>query len=291
MSDKTGISWTNSTWNPVTGCTKVSPGCDNCYAETFAERFRGTPDHHFEHGFDVTMRPDRLDQVIRWRRPRLVFVNSMSDLFHASVSDAYIDRVFAAMLVAEQHTFQVLTKRPERMRRYFSKVKERSHEIVRAAFSLSLWKNPDDLADILADRLSKPLHEAAPNMWLGVSIESNPYAWRADMLRDVDAARLFLSVEPMLGAVDEVNLTNIDWVIVGGESGFNARGMELTWARDLRDRCAALEVPFFFKQLGSVLARQLGVKGKGESLDDIPTDLRFREMPNGPTMNGVLLST
>jgi len=225
----TAIEWTDEVWNPITGCTKVSPGCDHCYAETFAERFRGTTGHHFENGFDLTLRPGALWKPERWKKPRRVFVNSMSDLFHRDVPDEFIQRVFLHMGCTPRHTFQVLTKRPERMRRL--------------APSFNHWKR--------GLNTDTPAEGIYPNIWLGVSIESNDYAWRADMLRQTPAAIRFLSIEPMLGPIDRVDLTAIDWVILGGESGRSARPMHTQWVRDVRDRCLAASVPFFFKQHGA----------------------------------------
>lgn len=247
MSDNSKIEWTDATWNPVTGCTKVSPGCDHCYAETFAERFRGTPGHYFENGFDVQLRPDKLDQPLEWRKPRRIFVNSMSDLFHDQVPDKYIAQVFAIMAAAPQHTFQVLTKRHGRMRSLLS-----SSAFVRRC--APIW----------------PL----PNVWLGVSVENQQWAdIRIPALLDTPAAVRFLSCEPLLGPVDlgladlcpdclglggwpchtdgyHYKRPGIDWVIVGGESGRGARPMHPEWARQLRDQCQAVGVPFLFKQWG-----------------------------------------
>lgn len=214
MSDNSTIEWTEATWNPVTGCSKVSPGCAHCYAETFAERFRGVPNHPYEQGFDLKLWPDRLDLPLRWRRPRLVFVNSMSDLFHPEVPDSYIQQVFETMRVAERHTFQLLTKRPER-------------------------------AALLAEDLPWPA-----NIWVGTSIENQRFAWRADELRRVPANVRFLSCEPLLGPLT-LNMADIQWVIVGGESGAGARPMRVQWARDIRDQCIRVDVPFFFKQWGA----------------------------------------
>lgn len=216
MADNSAIEWTDATWNPVTGCTKVSPGCDHCYAETFAERWRGVKGHPFESGFDLQLRPDRLQTPLSWKRPRRIFVNSMSDLFHRDVPDYFVAQVFDTMARAYWHTFQVLTKRPERMRRL-----------------LRRW----------------PWCEA-PNVWLGVSVESVGFAWRVDMLRETPAAVRFLSIEPMLGPVRGLAFNNIDWVIVGGESGPGARPMNPAWAIDVRDQCTAAGVAFFFKQWG-----------------------------------------
>ena len=216
MALTTKIEWTNITWNPVTGCTEVSPGCDHCYARRFAERFRGVAGHYFEHGFDVTLRPSKLEEPKKWKRPRRVFVNSMSDLFHRDVSDLYIDQIFDVMESQSHHTFQVLTKRPERMKRYAIR---RHHR-----------------------------RRIAPNIWLGTSVESNDYAWRARMLAETPAHLRFLSVEPMIGPIDLVVLEGVGWVIAGGESGPGQRPMDVKWVRELRDRCVAGGIPFFFKQ-------------------------------------------
>jgi len=210
------IEWTEATWNPVTGCTKVSPGCDNCYAEAFSERFRNVPGHYFAGGFALQLRPKMLALPKRWRRPRKIFVNSMSDLFHAAVPDEYIDEVFACIEHVDHHVYQLLTKRPERMRRY-----------MRRRYGSA----------------SAPAH-----LWLGVSVENNDYAWRVDMLREINVPVRFLSIEPLLGPVDRVGLTGIGWVIVGGESGPRRRSVDVDWIRDLRDRCVTAGIPFFFKQ-------------------------------------------
>jgi len=235
MANTSTIEWTNATWNPVSGCERVSPGCDRCYALRFAERFRGVPGHYYGSGFDVELRPGMLERPGTWRDPKLVFVNSMGDLFHRDVPDGYIDRVFEQMERHGRHTYQLLTKRPERMRRY-----------LKSRYGSSLL--PEQI-------------------WPGVSVESNAYAWRADMLREVNAQTRFLSVEPMLGPIDEVDLRDVGWVIVGGESGWGYRSMEGDWARDVRDRCSALGIPFFFKQWHK--------RGTGRSLDGRTWD----EMP------------
>jgi protein gp37 len=210
------IEWTDASWNPTTGCTKVSPGCDNCYAERFAERWRGVPGNYFTTGFDLELRPNMLDRPATWRGRRLIFVNSMSDLFHVDVPDEYIDRVFDRMEAIDRHTYQLLTKRPERLRRYAAK-RYRARPV--------------------------PAH-----IWFGVSVESNQYAWRVDMLREVAAPVRFLSVEPMIGPVDQVNFEGISWIIVGGESGPRKRPIDPAWVREVRDRCLALDIAFFFKQ-------------------------------------------
>jgi protein gp37 len=250
MSDKTGIEWTDATWNPVTGCTKVSPGCDNCYAETLAERFRGTPGHYYEHGFDVQLRTDKLDQPLRWRRPRRVFVNSMSDLFHDDIPDDYIAQVFTVMAMADQHTFQVLTKRHGRMRSLLNGPLE-------GMVSQNLVAASDDDGVLSFDW---PL----PNVWLGVSAENQRWAnTRINALVNTPAAVRFVSAEPLLGPIEYDEFPAVDWVIVGGESGRGARPMDADWARSLRDQCAEVGVAFHFKQAGAVLAREWGGTGKG----------------------------
>jgi protein gp37 len=263
MSDRSTIEWTDATWNPVTGCTEVSPGCDHCYAKTFAERWRGIPGHHFEQGFDLTLRPEALAKPLSWRKPRRIFVNSMSDLFHRDVPDSYIDGVFAVMGASSAHTFQVLTKRPERMRRYLRDVTTR-----RMLLALEWLGNSFD--GRFVNRLVVPGTMPYPNVWLGVSIESVDYAWRSDMLRETPAAVRFLSCEPLLGHLPVIALRDMDWIIVGGESGRGNRPMELQWARDIRDDCKAMSIPFFFKQVGAFRPTD----------DMIPDDLRIREYPS-----------
>jgi protein gp37 len=226
MADNSAIEWTNATWNPVTGCTKIGPGCDHCYAERFAERFRGVPGHPYEPGFDLTLRPARLDQPARWRRPRMIFVNSMSDLFHKHVPFTYVDQVFESMEKADQHTYQVLTKRSSRLRSYVnSRYDER--------------KVPD-------------------HIWLGVSIEDRQRLSRLEQLRQTRAAIRFLSLEPLLEPLGRLDLDGIHWVIVGGESGPGARPMEGAWVRQVRDQCLAAAVAFFFKQWGGFKPKSQG---------------------------------
>lgn len=263
MGDKTGIEWTDATWNPVTGCDKVSPGCDHCYAETFAERWRGTERHYFENGFDVQLRPDKLALPLRWTKPRKVFVNSMSDLFHDKVPDEYIARVFSVMASAGQHTFQLLTKRHGRMRSLMTS--DAFRELVFKCQALELP------GDVMGD------YWPLPNVWLGVSAEDQKRAeLRIPFLMDTPAAVRFVSLEPLLARVDlwpswlhpvmrepspenhalgrRIGKANgvglIDWVIVGGESGPGARPMHPDWARSLRDQCVAAGVPLLFKQWG-----------------------------------------
>jgi protein gp37 len=224
---KTAIEWTEATWNPVTGCTQVSPGCAHCYAKTFAQRFQGVQGHPYEQGFALKLWPERLDLPLRWRRPRMIFVNSMSDLFHDDVPFPFVQRVFQTMGQAQHHVFQVLTKRHER------------------------------LAE-LAPMLPWP-----GNVWMGVSIENKRWTLRADYLRTVPAAVRFVSAEPLLGPLDTLDLTQIDWLIVGGESGPRHRPVNVEWVRNLRDRCTEEGVAFFFKQWGGRTS-----KARGRVLDD-----------------------
>ena len=237
---KTSIEWTDETWNPVTGCDKVSAGCRHCYAERIAERFRGTA--AFPGGFDLQLRPERLEQPLRWRKPRTVFVNSMSDLFHEGVPDAFIRRVFEVMAQADRHRFQVLTKRHRRL-------------------------------EALAPELTW-----LGNVWMGVSVESSRWLSRVKALRTVPAAVRFLSCEPLLGPLN-LDLDGIDWVIAGGESGPGARPMQPAWPLAIRDQCLASRVPFFFKQWGAFGAdgRRVGRKRAGRRLEGRTWD----EMPFG----------
>jgi protein gp37 len=238
MSDRSAIEWTDATWNPVRGCTKITPGCAHCYAETFAERFRGVPGHPYERGFDLRLVPEKLDEPLRWRRPRMIFVNSMSDLFHKDVPDDYIVDVAGVMERADWHTFQVLTKRSDRLR------------------------------DLLATKLS--FVATARHIWWGVSVENQKHGLpRIANLQSVPAAVRFLSIEPLLEPLGHLDLSGIAWVIVGGESGPNARPMQPTWVREIRDQCLTASVPFFFKQWGAhdVRGRRVGKKVAGRRLD------------------------
>ncbi|MFD0710596.1 DUF5131 family protein [Paenibacillus sp. GCM10027626] len=280
MSDKTKIEWTDATWNPVTGCSKVSEGCRNCYAKSFTERFEGTLGHYFETGFKVTLRPEKLDQPIRWQRPRRIFVNSMSDLFHKDVPDDYIDKVFAVMALAPRHTFQVLTKRPERMKNYLQGLETRGPAAVLSHAAELL--TGDELANYYVHNRNKCGATDKPgwplkNVWLGVSVENQKAAdERIPLLLQTPAAVRFLSCEPLLGPVNlsmwlmtpgwvptyydpdnihgypdaEPTNEHIQWVITGGESGPGARPMHPDWARSLRDQCQAAGVAFHFKQWG-----------------------------------------
>jgi len=235
MSEHSRIEWTDATWNPVTGCTQLSPGCDHCYALALAERFRGVPGHPYEQGFDLRLWPERLELPLRWKRPRRIFVNSMSDLFHEQVPDEFIRRVFDVMARADWHTYQVLTKRPRRMAR-------------------------------LAPTLPWP-----PHVWAGTSVELDRYAWRAnDCLRRVPAAVRFVSAEPLLGPLPSLELDHLGWVIVGGESGPGHRRCDPAWVRDLRDRCLAAGVAFFLKQWGGRTPTAQGRMLDGRTWDEFP---------------------
>ena len=248
MSDGSAIEWTDATWNPVTGCTKVSAGCDNCYAERLAERFRGVAGHPFEHGFDLTLRPDRLGQPSKWRKPRMVFVNSMSDLFHKDIPADFVARVFDAMERAHWHTYQLLTKRSSRLRAF-----------VRNRYG------PD---------------KAPPHIWLGVSIEDRSALARLRHLQETPAAIRFISFEPLLGPIPSPDLEGIQWAIVGGESGPGARPVEVGWIRTLRDACMAQGVPFFFKQWGGRTAKAGGALLDGKAWRQFPRlDNRHHQPP------------
>jgi protein gp37 len=239
MSDKSQIEWTDATWNPVRGCTKITPGCDHCYAETFAERFRGVKQHPYEQGFDLRLVPEKLAEPLKWKTPRTIFVNSMSDLFHKDVPDEYVERVCRVMERANWHTFQVLTKRSSRMRNLLQ---------TRLGFAAKL-----------------------PHVWWGVSVEDRAHGLpRVEHLRQAPAAVRFLSVEPLLEDLGELNLSGISWVIVGGESGPGARPMEKVWVESVRRRCEDAGVPFFFKQWGGVRKKQAGRELNGRTYDDMP---------------------
>lgn len=226
MAEKSSIEWTNSTWNPVTGCTKVSAGCDNCYAERFSERFRGVPGNHFETGFDLTLRPKRLQEPLTWKKPRRIFVNSMSDLFHKDIPKEYVSQVFDTMEAAHWHTVQLLTKRSSLMRNF---VNERYGA-----------------------------GKAPPHIWLGVSIENQAALERLKHLKETNASVRFISIEPLLGPMGTMDLSGIHWVIVGGESGPKARKIEPDWVREVRDQSVAQGVPFFFKQWGGITPKKNG---------------------------------
>ena len=254
MANKSAIEWTDATWNPVTGCTKITRGCDNCYAERFAERFRGIPGHPYEHGFDLSLRWDRLAQPLSWKRPRRVFVNSMSDLFHKNIPTAFIDRVFGTMEAADWHVFQVLTKRSALMK------------------------------DYLQERYGQS--PAPRHIWCGVSVEDQMATARVRHLQMSPVQVRFLSIEPLLGPVGEIDLEGISWVIVGGESGPNARPMEPRWVLDIRDLCRQKGVDFFFKQWGGVTPKSGGRRLEGTEHNAMPIyptkekSLQFRWHPD-----------
>lgn len=234
MAQPTTIEWTESTWNPTTGCTKISPGCKNCYAERFAERWRGIKGHPYEQGFDLKLWDDRVEIPLHWKKPRVIFVNSMSDLFHKDIPFEFIEKVFETMKRAHWHTYQVLTKRPERM----------------LEFSKHYGKWPS-------------------NAWAGVSVENQNYVYRIDFLRQVPAEIKFLSCEPLLSNL-RLNLENINWVIVGGESGPGARNMEEDWVISIQKQCEKANVAFFFKQWGGVFKSQTGRELNGKTYDEMP---------------------
>lgn len=238
MAQNSTIEWTNATWNPVTGCTKISPGCKNCYAERFAERFRGVEGHPFEFGFDLVLKPDRLKQPLTWKKPKLVFVNSMSDLFHKDVPKEFISKVFDTMEEANWHIFQVLTKRSSLMRKF---VNER-------------YKSK----------------KAPEHIWLGTSVEDQLRGSRIRHMQEMNASVRFLSVEPLIGPIGEVNLKGIHWVIVGGESGPKARPMEADWVRSIRDECIKQKIPFFFKQWGGIRPKSGGRLLDGKEWNQFP---------------------
>lgn len=234
MAQISTIEWTDSTWNPITGCDKISPGCGHCYAETFAERFRGVKGHPFEQGFDLKLWHERLELPLEWKKPKTIFVNSMSDLFHKDIPTAYILKVFKTMQLAYWHKFQILTKRSERLLEMDS---------------LISWQ---------------------PNIWMGVSVETQKYSYRIDHLRKTHAQIKFLSLEPLLGPLPNMNLKEIDWAIVGGESGPRARSMQEEWVLDIRNQCKKSSIPFFFKQWGGVQKKKNGRLLQGKTYDEMP---------------------
>jgi protein gp37 len=236
MAQNSTIEWTDATWNPVTGCTKISPGCKFCYAERMALRLQAMGQERYRDGFQVRLQEDALEVPLRWKRPRMIFVNSMSDLFYKLVPVDYIMSVFDVMRRASQHTFQVLTKRADRVAE-------------------------------LAKLLPWPT-----NVWMGTSVETADYYERIHEIRKIPSAVRFLSLEPLLGPLDRLPLERINWVIVGGESGPGARPMQSSWVRDIRDQCARKRVPFFFKQWGGVRKSATGRKLDGRTWDQLPTD-------------------
>jgi protein gp37 len=240
MSEHSQIEWTDATWNPVRGCTKITPGCDHCYAETFAERFRGVKGHPYEQGFDLRLIPGKLAEPLRWKTPKMIFVNSMSDLFHKDVPEDYAEAVCRVMERASWHTYQVLTKRSSRLR------------------------------DMLRTRLQ--FAAALDHIWWGVSVEDRAHGLvRIKHLQQAPAAVRFLSIEPLLEDLGEFELEGIHWVIVGGESGAGARPMNKEWVLSIRDQCQRAQVPFFFKQWGGVRKGKAGRELDGRTYDEIPS--------------------
>lgn len=235
MATNSPIEWTDATWNPVTGCTKVSPGCKHCYAERLARRLRAMGQENYSNGFELTLQPQMLELPLRWKTPKRIFVNSMSDLFHKDVPTEYIKQVFEVMCRAQWHQYQILTKRSER-------VLELSSELN--------W---------------------VPQIWMGVSVENEKYTYRIDDLRKTGAHVKFLSLEPLLGPLGKLNLRKIDWAIVGGESGPGARGIDPEWVMEIRDQCLRAGVPFFFKQWGGVQKKKTGRTLEGRTWDEMPT--------------------
>ncbi|HLK66417.1 MAG TPA: phage Gp37/Gp68 family protein [Bryobacteraceae bacterium] len=243
MGTNSPIEWTDVTWNPVTGCTKISPGCKHCYAERMSMRLQAMGQRNYRNGFDVTLQPHMLELPLRLKSPRRIFVNSMSDLFHEDVPLSYIQDVFAVMRRAHWHQYQVLTKRSERLRD------------------------------------TSPLLEWVPQIWMGVSVESEDYSMRIDHLRETAAHIKFLSIEPLLGSLPHLNLLGIDWVILGGESGPGARPLDPAWVTDIRDQCTTAGVAFFFKQWGGVFKKRTGRELEGRTWDELPQQQRGANTP------------
>jgi protein gp37 len=238
MSDNSAIEWCDATWNPTTGCTKITISCDRCYAARFAERFRDVPGHPYESGFDLTLRPERLLQPLGWKRPRMIFVDSMSDLFHKDIPTTYIDQVFDTMEAADWHRFQVITKRSSLMR------------------------------DYARERYSR--RSPLSHVWLGVSVEDAASKSRIEHLRATPAAVRFLSIEPLLGRLGRLDLAGIHWVLLGGETGPGARPMEIEWAREVRDQCIAQSVAFYFKRWGGPRPKTSGTSLDGREWKEFP---------------------
>jgi protein gp37 len=239
MSDNSSIEWTDATWNPITGCTKISAGCDNCYAARFAERFRDVPGHPFETGFDLTLRQERLQQPLEWKKHRMIFVNSMSDLFHKEVPKKFISEVFDTMEKANWHTYQVLTKRSSLMQKFIN----------------ARYKN-------------KP---APAHIWFGVSVENEQATSRITHLQNANVTTRFLSVEPLIAPIRTLSLKNIDWVIVGGESGPKARPMDASWVINIKNQCVKADVAFFFKQWSGWIPKAKGRLLDGREWNEIPS--------------------
>ncbi len=243
MGCRSNIEWTEATWNPITGCTKISPGCQHCYAERMARRLQAMGHRNYVNGFKLTVHEHVLPQPLRWKKPQQIFVNSMSDLFHEDVPVEFIHKVFEVMRRAAQHTFQVLTKRAERLRE-------------------------------LDAQLDWPT-----NVWMGVSVENRDYTFRIDELRQTGAWVKFLSLEPLLGPLNNLTLEEIDWVIVGGESGPGARPIKEEWIVDIRDQCLVANIPFFFKQWGGVYKKRNGRELRGRTWDEVPAKVQPLALP------------
>jgi protein gp37 len=249
VSDNSKIEWTDATWNPVRGCTKISPGCKHCYAETFAERFRGVPGHPYEQGFDLRLVPEKVVEPLKWTKPKMIFVNSMSDLFHEKVPDEYIELCVKVMAAANWHTYQVLTKRSERLR------------------------------DLLKTKLAAAAQLS--HIWWGVSVENIKHGVpRIEHLREARPATAFLSVEPLLEDVGQLTLDGIHWVIVGGESGPGARPMSREWVISIQKQCQRARVPFFFKQWGGIQKAKTGREIDGRTFDGFPRIEKRDEAPS-----------
>lgn len=236
---KTKIEWTETTWNPVTGCTKISDGCKNCYAEKMAFRLHAMGQEKYRNCFNVTLHEDVLDEPLNWKKGRMVFVCSMSDLFHTDIPFAFIEKVFEIMEKAEHNIFQILTKRSERLAEFARQIH---------------WPS---------------------NVWAGVTVESYKYKYRIDDLRTINAPVRFLSIEPLISSMGKINLQNIDWVIVGGESGYNARHMEKTWVEEIKNQCASSHTPFFFKQWGGVNKKKSGRELDSKTYNEMPVSFAF----------------
>lgn len=275
MGKGSGIEWTGETWNPMTGCDQISAGCDNCYALTMARRLKGMGSPAYQNegdprtsgpGFRLTLQPDRLDQPLRWKRPRVVFVNSMSDMFHKDVPEDYIAQVFDVMRRADQHVFQVLTKRPKRMRNVLRQLSVQGEHV--------RWVNDHPVRHSLR-------HNPLPNVWLGTSVEDSRAEFRIEMLRQSPARVRFISAEPMIGPPSVgLDLRGIDWVIIGGESGARARPLELTWVRWWIYQAQEAGAKVFVKQLGKVYAEENGGPAKGGDPAYWPEDLNIRDLPD-----------
>lgn len=243
MAQATHIEWTDATWNPVTGCSKISPGCKNCYAERMANRLQAMGQPRYRNGFDVTLQADVLDQPLQWKLPRKIFVNSMSDLFHEEIPFTFISRIFEVMNKSRRHTFQILTKRSQRLSEVASKLP---------------WSS---------------------NVWIGVSVENQRYTDRISDLRSVPASVRFLSLEPLIGPINTLPLNGIHWVIAGGESGPRARSVSAEWIREIRDQCIREHVPFFFKQWGGIRKSKTGRTLDGKTWDEFPVSFNTETTP------------